>query len=65
MTVREWLDRYEAAFVTHGVPAKMAKEMRTAETFDVLSDGFEDDPEGACDMELSYWTDDGDSAETT
>jgi hypothetical protein len=36
---------------------KQANACARAETFEVLSEGYEDDPEGAADMEMSYWTD--------
>jgi hypothetical protein len=56
----EWLSRYKAQFVkVAGVTAEYAEDCASADTFEVLSDGFEDDPEGAADSEMSYWDDDG------
>lgn len=56
MTEQEWLDRYQRRFVeVVGLTESQAKSCAEAETFDVLSDGFEDDPEAAADSEMSYW----------
>ena len=58
MTQSEWLDRYKRRIMERaGVPEKFADDCAHAEPFEVLSDMFEDDPEGAADEELSYWTD--------
>ncbi len=52
----DWLRRYAARFmVVAGLTQQQADACANAETFEVLSDGFEDDPEGAADMEMSYW----------
>jgi len=56
ITEHEWLDRYELAFILRGVPQHVAQQARVAETFATLSNGFRDDPEGAADMEMSYWS---------
>lgn len=52
----EWFTRYEQRFieVAH-VTAEQANACAHAETFEMLSEGFEDDPEGAADEEMSYW----------
>lgn len=52
----EWFRRYQQRFVDQaGLSPEQAEACAAAETFEVLSDGFEDDPEGAADMEMSYW----------
>jgi hypothetical protein len=52
----EWLQRYQQRFMKEaGVNAEQARQCSEAEPFEVLSDGFEDDPEGAADSEMSYW----------
>lgn len=33
-----------------------ARACAEAESFEVLSEGFEDDPEWAADEEMSYWS---------
>ena len=38
-----------------GVAAAVAKEMAEAIGFKEASSEFEDDPEGAAQMEMSYW----------
>ena len=58
MTREEWLQRYKQRFIDRaGLTADQAEACARAESFEVLSDGFEDDPEGAADSEMSYWTD--------
>ena len=58
MTKQEWIDRYKARFVeVAGLTPEQACACATAESFEVLSDGFADDPEGAADEEMSCWTD--------
>lgn len=53
-----WLERYAARFmVIAHLTAEQAAACARAETFETLSEGFEDDPEGAADMEMSYWDD--------
>lgn len=59
MNRKEWLDRYAARFVAvAGLSIDQACACANAESYAVLSEGFEDDPEGAADEEMSYW--DGD-----
>lgn len=56
ITEREWLERYGQQFIrVLGISKKLADECVMAEDFGVLSEGYEDDPEGAADMEMSYW----------
>ena len=51
-----WLERYARRFVEVGACDEAgALACSQAESFEVLSDGYEDDPEGAADMEMSYW----------
>jgi hypothetical protein len=57
MSQEEWLDRYERRFIARCIPAHVAREAARAEPFEVLADGYEDDPEGAADLEMSYWRD--------
>jgi len=52
----DWLRRYERRFIEiANLTLDQAQLCATAETFETLSEGFEDDPEGAADMEMSYW----------
>lgn len=52
----EWLARYKRRFVNvAGLTESQAEACGNAESFEVLSEGFENDPEGAADEELSYW----------
>ena len=59
MTRDEWLNRYKQRFidVVYELTPAQAQWCADAESFEVLSDWFEDDPEGAADMEMSYWED--------
>ena len=58
MSQEEWLKRYRQRFVdVASISEKFADELVRAESFEVLSDGFEDEPEEAADMEMSYWSD--------
>ena len=58
MTEQEWLDRYKAHFVTRAkLTEAQAQACADAEIFPAISAGFEDDPEGAADSEMSYWSD--------
>jgi hypothetical protein len=53
---RRWLDRYARRMMDRaGLTEEQARACAEAESFEVLSESFEDDPEGAADMELSYW----------
>ena len=55
----EWLRRYKQRFIdVVGMTQAHADECAEAESFEVLSEYFKDDPEGAADSEMSYW--DGD-----
>jgi hypothetical protein len=52
----EWLRRYAARIVERtGYTQEFGDLCARAESFEVLSDMFEDDPEGAADEEMSYW----------
>lgn len=54
----DWIRRYMQRFQdVAGLTEAQAFACATAEAFEVLADGFEDDPEGAADMEMSYWSD--------
>lgn len=56
---QEWLGRYQERLIAvAGLTTEQARQASEAESFYVLSEGFEDDPEGAADEEISYW--DGD-----
>jgi hypothetical protein len=56
MTESEWLERYQRRLMDKAhLPESSAKACAEAESFAVLSEWFEDDPEGAADEELSYW----------
>lgn len=56
MTQDEWFTRYKQRFVAVAALDETAAEAcAEAESFAVLSEGFEDDPEGAADSEMSYW----------
>ena len=58
MSRDEWLRRYKARFVNAGLTTEQAEDCANAESFECLSSGgFEDDPEGAADEEMSYWSD--------
>lgn len=58
LTEDEWMRRLRARLVERAGPG--ADEVADAASFAEWSEGFEDDPEGAADEEMSYWTDDGD-----
>lgn len=56
MDGQEWLQRYRQHFIDCAkLTVEQAHKCAEAESFEVLSEGFEDDPEGAADMEMSYW----------
>ena len=56
MKQEEWLKRYAARIVAvTRVPQDFADKSAQAVSFEELSEGFEDDPEGAADEEMSYW----------
>ncbi len=51
-----WLARYRQRFIAvAALDETAARACSEADTFAVLSEGFEDDPEGAADEEMSYW----------
>lgn len=58
LTEEEWMRRLRARFIERA--GEGADVVADAVTFAEWSDGFEDDPEGAADEEMSNWTDDGD-----
>jgi len=56
MTQEEWMRRYRQTFMdVAGLSESEAKEMAEAIGFKEASSEFEDDPEGAAQMEMSYW----------
>lgn len=56
----EWLRRYAAQIVKRAnVSPELADECAHAAPFEVLSEMFEDDPEGAADEEMSCWSEEG------
>lgn len=56
MTEQEWLTRYKQRLIDQShIDEAFAEDCAHAEPFAVLSDMFEDDPEGAADEELSCW----------
>jgi hypothetical protein len=54
----EWMRRLRARFIQRAGDG--ADAVADAVTFAEWSDGFEDDPEGAADEEMSYWEAAGD-----
>lgn len=56
MSEQEWLARYTQRFIDRAdLTETQALLCAEAEPYERLSDGFEDDPEGAADEEMSYW----------
>ncbi|WP_321799770.1 hypothetical protein [Burkholderia sp. BCC1988] len=56
MSDAEWLRRCAARFVQRGnVEQRIADSFAEAAFENVADFGFEDDPEGAADCEMSYW----------
>jgi hypothetical protein len=55
MEKEEWLKRYKARLIEHGVDENLAEENTQA----VEDSTYCDDPESAADDELSYWASDG------
>ncbi|MCA7902899.1 hypothetical protein LGM39_26360 [Burkholderia cepacia] len=54
----EWLRRCAARFVQRaGVEQRIADSFAEAVFENVADFGFENDPEGAADCEMSYWND--------
>lgn len=58
LTEEEWMRRLRARFIERA--GEGADAVADAVTFAEWADGFEEDPEGAADEEMSNWTDDGD-----
>ncbi len=58
ITEAEWMRRLRARFIERGGDG--ADAVADAVGFEEWQDGFEDDPEGAADEEMSYWENDGD-----
>lgn len=51
-----WIRRYRQRIIDRsGMTPTQADACAMAVSFAELSDGFKDDPEGAADMEMSYW----------
>ncbi|WP_321944669.1 hypothetical protein [Burkholderia cenocepacia] len=58
MTDAQWLKRCAARFVQRaGVEQRIADSFAEAAFENVADFGFENDPEGAADHEMSYWND--------
>lgn len=58
LTESEWLRKYNQRLKDRAdYPGDASEDFGIP--FDELSAGFEDDPEGAADEEMSYWEDDG------
>lgn len=60
MDEAEWMRRYRARFITAtGLTEEQLDSQLKADgrPFSELSEMFEDDPEGAADEEMSYWSD--------
>lgn len=58
MTQAEWFERFKRRLMQQAdMPDDLAQKHVDALAFADASDGFEDDPEGAADMEMSYWSD--------
>ena len=53
----EWLRRYRQRLIgVAGLSEQHAQQCVDAgEGFEAMSDGYEDDPAGAADMEMLYW----------
>lgn len=55
MTKENWMFRYKQAFVDAGLSQSEAKQCSEAVDYEEARKGFEEDPEGAAQMEMSYW----------
>jgi hypothetical protein len=56
VTPDEWLDRYKRRFIERaGLTEAQAQACANAESFEVLSEFFTEEPEDAADEEMSYW----------
>lgn len=56
ITEAEWMRRLRARLVARADEG--ADDVADAVSFAEWSDGFENDPEGAADEEISYWSND-------
>jgi hypothetical protein len=53
----EWWARYKQRFIDRaGLTDAQAQGCVDAVSYEEVSDMFEDDPEGAADEEMSYWS---------
>jgi hypothetical protein len=53
-----WLKRYRQRFIDRcGLTFEQAEACANAESFEILSEFYEDAPEDAADEEMSYWSD--------
>lgn len=59
----EWLSRYRARVFERTNDTVTTDAAMNAMNFDEESDGFEDDPEGAAEEEMSLWDDDEEEAD--
>ncbi len=58
LSEQEWMIRLKARIKDKGgVGEELADQAARAMPFEDMSDGWEDDPEGAADMEVLYWRD--------
>ena len=55
ITRKDWMFRYKESFVAVGLSQKEALDCANAADYEEARAGFEDDPEGAAQMEMSYW----------
>lgn len=55
MTEGEWKQRYRTAFVDAGCSEEEANDIYNAVDYNEARRGFDEDPEGAAQMEMSYW----------
>lgn len=58
LTEDEWMRRLRARLLERGGDG--ADQVADCCSYAEWREGFENDPEGAADEEMSYWTDDGD-----
>jgi len=56
MSREEWLKRYKQEFIDAAkLTDEEAQSCVDALTFEEASNGYENDPEGAAQLEMSYW----------
>lgn len=56
ITRDEWERRFKQRLIERaGVTEEQAKAELDGGTFETMSEGFENDPEGAADEAMSYW----------